>query len=99
MGFWEKLGGALGAFSNDNFEEGWKKYGSALDELFSSDFFSSDRGNASPRPRKWVTRCKKCGCAFRQIHATIEPDLEGIYSCPDCGQKGPKKNPNGWYCK
>ena len=43
MGFWEKLGGAFSAFLNDNFEEGWKQYGSAIDELFDSD---------SKRPRK-----------------------------------------------
>lgn len=37
MGIFEKMGAAIGAFSNNNFEEGWKKYGSALDELFDSD--------------------------------------------------------------
>jgi hypothetical protein len=91
MGFWEKLGGAIGAFSNNNFEEGWEKYGSALDELF-----SSDNENKPHRPRKWVKTCKKCGCTFEQIHATIEPELGEIYRCPNCGQKGPKRNPNGW---
>ncbi|MDR2194710.1 MAG: hypothetical protein LBP19_09675 [Treponema sp.] len=92
MGIWEKLGGAIGALANDDFEQALEKYGSAVDELF-----SSEGGNNSPQPRKWYTTCKKCGQRFQQIHATIEPENTGIYSCPGCGQEGPTRNPNGWY--
>ena len=47
MGMFEKFGGALGAFSNNDFERGWEMYVSGLDALF--ELFKYDSGNGSPR--------------------------------------------------
>ena len=91
MGVFENLGGMLGALANDDFDTAGEKWGRAVDELI-----NSDSGKSSSGARKWVTTCKKCGCMFQQKHATVEPDPSGIYRCPDCGQKGPHKKPNGW---
>ena len=91
MGVFENLGGMLGALANDDFDTAGERWGRAVDELF-----NSDSENKAPRARKWITTCKKCGFRFQQRQATMEPDPSGIYRCPDCGQKGPLKKPNGW---